>query len=50
MLFANAHKGGFNSTGSKDNSLSIVRLETWRVEDLDNMQRFWDQGEALLSR
>jgi hypothetical protein len=45
--FVKAHMGGFNSTGSKDNSLPIVRLETRRVDDLDNMQRFQDQGDAL---
>ena len=45
--FVKARMGRFNSTGSKDNSLSIIRLETRRVEDLDNMQRFQDQGDAL---
>ena len=49
-LFADAHRGVFNSTGSKDNSLSIVRLETRLVEVLGNMQRFRDQGEALQNR
>ena len=46
-MFVAAHRGVFNSTGSKDNSLSIVRLETRLVELLGNMQRFRDQGEAL---
>jgi len=47
MWFANAHEDAFGSTGSKDNALSIVRLETRRVEVLGKMQRFRDQGEAL---
>jgi hypothetical protein len=46
-LFADAHRGAYNSTESKDNSLSIVRLQTRRVELLGKMQRFRDQGEAL---
>ena len=46
-VFCNAHKGVFHSTGSTDHSLSIVRLETRRVELLGRMQRFRDQGEAL---
>jgi len=45
----NAHRGAFNSTGSEDNLLSIVRLETRRAEVLGKMQRFRDQGEALCS-
>ena len=46
-VFIDAHGRAFNSTGSKDDSLSIVRLETRRVEVLGKMQRFRDQGEAL---
>jgi hypothetical protein len=46
-VFCNAHKAVFNSTGSTDHSLSIVRLETRRVEVLGKMQRFRDQGQAL---
>jgi len=45
--FSDAHMRAFSSTGSKDNSLSVVRLETRRVEVLGKMQRFRDQGEAL---
>ena len=48
-VFANAHMRGFKSTGSKDHSLSIVRLETRRVEVLGRMQRFRDQGEMMCS-
>jgi len=47
VLFGNAHWGALDSTGSKDHSLSIVRLETRRVEVLGKMQRFRDQGDAL---
>ena len=43
-VFANAHCGAINSTGS---SLSIVRLETRRVEVLGRMQRFRDQGQLM---
>jgi len=46
-VFIHAHMGGFNATESQDNSLSIVRLETRRVEVLGKMQRFRDQGKAL---
>jgi len=46
-IFSAAHEAASNSTGSKDNSLSIVRLETRRIELLGRMQRFRDQGEAL---
>ena len=49
-IFADAHRGGFNATGGKDNLLcidSIVRLETRHVELLGKMQRFRDQGEVL---
>jgi hypothetical protein len=42
-----AHSRAFSSTGSKDNSLSAVRLQTRRAEILGKMQRFRDQGEAL---
>jgi len=45
--YVDAHTGAFNSTGSKDDSLSIVRLETRRVELLGKMQLFRDQGDAL---
>jgi hypothetical protein len=47
LVFANAHRKVFESTGSKDHSLSIVRLETRRGEVLGKMQRFRDQGEVL---
>ena len=46
-MFVVAHRLAFNSTGSKDKSLSIVRLETRRAEILGKMQRFRDQGETL---
>jgi len=46
-VFADAHRRAFNSTGSQDHSLSIVRLETRRAELLGKMQRFRDQGETL---
>ena len=46
-LFAGAHGWAFNSTGSKDHSLSIVRLGTRRAEVLSKMQRFRDQGQTL---
>ena len=46
-LFVNAHVWASNSTGNADHGLSIVRLETRRVELLGKMQRFRDQGEAL---
>ena len=36
-----------DSAGSKDNSHSIVRLETRRAELLGKVQRFRDQGEAF---
>jgi tetratricopeptide (TPR) repeat protein len=47
VLFSGAHRMGLNATGSKNHSLSIVRLETRRCEVLGNMQRFRDQGGAL---
>ena len=50
QAFATAHREVFNSTGSKDNSLSIVRLETRRLEVLGRMQRFRDQGEVNVRR
>ena len=46
-VFANAHRRGFNSTVSEDHCLSIVRLETRRIEVLGMMQRFRDQGEVM---
>ena len=46
-LFVHAHGEAFNSTGSKDDALSIVRLQTQNVEVLGKMQRFRDQGVAL---
>jgi hypothetical protein len=48
-VFMDAHTWAFNSTGSTDNSLSVVRLETRRAAVLGKMQRFRDQGEALCS-
>ena len=45
LVFANAHR--IESTGSKDHSLSIVRLETRRGEVLGRMQRFRDQGQSM---
>ena len=45
-VFGDAHMRAFNSTGSNDSLLSIVRLETRRAEVLGKMQRFRDQGEA----
>jgi len=48
-VFVDAHRMAFNSTGSKDHSLSIVRLETRHAEVLGKMQRFRDQGRALCS-
>ena len=47
-VFVAAHMRAFNSTGSDDSSLSVVRLETRRAEVLGKMQRFRDQGEANL--
>ena len=47
--FANAHRGAFKSIGNHDHSLSIVRLETRRVEVLGRMQRLRDQGDAMCS-
>ena len=44
--FSSAHGHAFNLSGSKDNALSVVRLETRNVEVLGKMQRFRDQGEA----
>ena len=49
-VFSSAHTQAFNSTGSKDHTLSIVRLETRNVELLGKMERFRDQGDALQSR
>jgi len=46
-VFSCAHVGAFDSTGSRDNSLSVARLETRRVEVLGKMLRFRDQGQAL---
>jgi len=46
-VFVDAHGRAFRSTGSKEDSLSVIRLETRRVEALGKMQRFRDQGEAL---
>ena len=37
---------GFNSTGTKDDSLAIVRLETRRVDVLGKIQHFRDQDEV----
>ena len=47
--FAQAHGRAFNATGSKDNSLSIVRLETRLVEVLGNMQRFRHSVESPIN-
>jgi hypothetical protein len=47
VVFVDAHERAFRSTGSEDNSLSIVRLEKRRAEVLGKMQRFRDQGEVL---
>ena len=46
-VFANAHYRSFNSTGSHDHSLSIVRLKTRLADVLGRMQRFRDQGEVM---
>jgi hypothetical protein len=46
-VFSDAQSGAFDSTGSKDNSLSIVRLGSRRAEVLGKMQRFRDQGQEL---
>ena len=46
VVFSDAHKRAFESAGSKDNLLSVVRLEKRRVEVLGKMQRFRDQGGA----
>jgi hypothetical protein len=45
--YSDAHRLSFNATGSNDNLLSVVRLETRRAEVLGKMQRFRDQGQAL---
>jgi hypothetical protein len=47
VVFSDAHRGAFNATESKDNTLSIVRLETRRADLAGKMQRFRDQGETL---
>ena len=47
FIFAQAHAMGFNSTGNRHHSNSIVRLDSQRVEVLGKMQRFRDQGEVL---
>jgi hypothetical protein len=47
--FAVAHKGALDSTGSKDHSLSVVRLGTQHAGLLGKMQRFRDQGEVPFS-
>ena len=46
-VFSDAHRFLFNSTGSIDNALSVVRLGTRRAELLGKVQRFRDQGGAL---
>ena len=46
-LFNRAHFWAFKSTGSKHHALSIVRLETRRVEVCGRMQRFRDQGLSM---
>jgi hypothetical protein len=48
-VYVEAHTRANNSTGNADHGLSIVRLQTRRVEVLGKMQRFRDQGEALCS-
>ena len=45
--FSRSHTLGLNSTGNAEHALSVVRLETRRVEVLGKMQRFRDQGKAL---
>ena len=45
--FSDAHRGGLDSSGDTDHALSIVQLETRRVEVLGKIQRFRDQGKAL---
>jgi hypothetical protein len=47
--FSSAHGHAFNLSGSKDNALSVVRLETRNVEVLGKMQRFRDQGAESLT-
>jgi hypothetical protein len=46
-VFCDAHGWASRSTGSRDHSLSIVRLQTRHAEVLGKMQRFRDQGAAL---
>jgi len=47
--FMTGHVFARDSTGSRDHSLSVIRLEERRVELLGKMERFRDQGEALCS-
>ena len=46
-VFAQAHALGFNSTFNSDHALSIVHLDSRRVEVLGKMQRFRDQGDTM---
>ena len=46
-VFAIAHQTGWNSSGSKDNARSFVRLTERRIPLLGNLQRFRDQGDAI---
>ena len=47
-VFFDAHRMGSESTGNRDHLLAMVRLQTRRGEVLCKMQRFRDQGEALV--
>jgi len=48
-VFCNAHRMGWNATGSKDHVRSYVGLEERRIPLLGKLQRFRDQGEAMCS-
>ncbi|KAJ1483455.1 hypothetical protein T484DRAFT_1949889 [Baffinella frigidus] len=45
--FVRAHELGLESTGNRENAISVVSLQERRVEVLGRLQRFRDQGEAM---
>jgi len=42
-----AHAVAWGATGNTDHALAVVRLQKRRIELLDNIKRFRDQGEAM---
>jgi hypothetical protein len=48
-VFSEAHHMGRQENGSNDHMRSFVGLEERRIPLLGNLQRFWDQGEAMCS-